>query len=239
MMTTDRERLIEEHLPLVARIATRLKQRLPANVELEDLMGYGYVGLMDAVSRYDPSRRESFSKFAEIKIRGAMLDYLRSLDILPRHRRKQIKDLERVWDELAAELGREPTVEELGERLQLDEGEVVDIIRQDINSQVVSITDPIIDGMDDYTLLSILEDENTPDRLFEENQLFRDLVEAIEALPEREKLVLSLYYEKGLTFKEIGAVLGVTEARVCQIHWKAVKKLRKYLKERGYEIRDD
>ena len=236
---TERERLIEEHLPLVAKIALKLKQRLPSSVDIEDLMGYGYVGLMDAVSRYDPSKRESFSRFAEIKIRGAMLDYLRSLDMLSRDKRRKVKDLDRVWQELSAELGRDPTIEEISERLEMDEDSVLEIMHHSSNSRTMSITEPIIEGEDDYTLLSVLEDERDPPSFLEEKELFRELVKAIDSLPEREKLVLSLYYEQGLTFKEIGRILNVSEARVCQIHWKAIKRIKRHLKERGYEVKDD
>lgn len=220
----------------MSRIALKLKQRLPNSVELEDLLGYGYIGLMDAVSKYDPEKSESFSRFAEIKIRGAMLDYLRSLDMLPRHKRKMAKELDSAWDELSAELGREPTVEELSEKLNMEDDEIVDILRYSANSQLVSLTDPIIEGADDYTLLSVLGDDKDPPKFLEENEFFNELVEAIEALPEREKLVLSLYYDEGFTFKEIGRILDVSEARVCQIHWRAIRRLREYLKKRGYEV---
>ncbi len=238
-LTKEREKLVEELLPLVSKIALKMKQRVPSSVELDDLMGYGYLGLVDAVNRFDPAKRESFPKFAEIKIRGAMLDYLRSLDLLPRDKRRRIKELESVWDELSAELGREPTLSELGERMEMDEEELASIMRHSAASSVMSLTDPLIEGVDDYTLLSVLEDDKDPPYFLEQSEFFKELVEAIEALPERERLVLSLYYDEGFTFKEIGNILGVSEARVCQIHWRAVRRIRKRLKERGYEVSDD
>ncbi len=224
-------------MPLVAKVAMRIKQRLPASVELEDLMGYGYLGLVDAVNRYDPAKKESFSKFAEIKIRGAILDYLRSLDLLPRNKRKKVKELESAWNELALELGREPSLEELMEKMDVkDESEIMDVMMHSINSTVKSLSDPVIEGVDEYTLLSVLEDDRDPPYFLEQNEFFQELVRAIEMLPEREKLVLSLYYTEGFTFKEIGSILNISEARVCQIHWRAIRRIRKILRERGYEV---
>ncbi len=220
----------------MSKIALKLKQRLPSNVELEDLLGHGYLGLVDAVNRYDPTKRESFIKFAEIRIRGAMLDYLRSLDLLPRSRRKQVKELESAWDELSAELGREPTIEELSEKLQMAEGELEELMRVSSDACVYSLTDPIVADMDDYTLLSVLEDDRDPPSFLEEKELFQELVRAIESLSDRERLVLSLYYEEGFTFKEIGRILNVSEARACQIHWRAVRRIKHYLEKRGYEV---
>ncbi|BAT71457.1 RNA polymerase sigma factor for flagellar operon FliA [Thermosulfidibacter takaii ABI70S6] len=232
----NREKLIEELLPLVPKIALKLKQRLPSNIELDDLLGYGHLGLLDAVNRYDPDKKESFRKFAEIKIKGAMLDYLRSLDIVPRNKRRQIKELDEAWDQLSTELGREPTLEELADKMELDSKSLEEVMYASANSYVMSLTAPIVADTDEYTLLQILEDDRDPPYFLEQDEFFRELVSAIESLPEREKLVLSLYYDEGFTFKEIGKIMEISEARVCQLHWRAVKRLRSILKERGFDL---
>lgn len=218
------------------KIALKLKQRLPSNIELDDLLGYGHLGLLDAVNRYDPDKKESFRKFAEIKIKGAMLDYLRSLDIVPRNKRRQIKELDEAWDQLSTELGREPTLEELADKMELDSKSLEEVMYASANSYVMSLTAPIVADTDEYTLLQILEDDRDPPYFLEQDEFFRELVSAIESLPEREKLVLSLYYDEGFTFKEIGKIMEISEARVCQLHWRAVKRLRSILKERGFDL---
>ncbi|MEB3221146.1 MAG: FliA/WhiG family RNA polymerase sigma factor [Candidatus Sericytochromatia bacterium] len=223
-----RERLVLEYLPLVKYVVGRLAVTLPPTVDAEDLLGYGVMGLIMAIERFSPERGFKFETFAISRIRGAVIDELRSQDWLPRSVRQKAKDLEATIRTLENELGRTASDQELAGRLGVG---VEDLPRSlsEITAPVLSL-DELVSASDDGQKLSWL-DTLPDDRLGPAAQLDHEamldvLGQAIDLLPERERLLVSLYYHEGLTLKEIGAVLGVTESRVCQLHGQAMGRLR-------------
>ena len=233
----NREDIIKEFLPLVKKVVIKMKNHLPSSVDVEDLLSAGYVGLVEAVNRYDPSSKQTFPYFAELKIRGAIYDYLRSLDILPKDKRKKVRKLEEMYDKLLVNNGIVET-SDLIKELGITEEELMSLMRYSAAKYIDSLTQPFVEREDSYNLLSVLGSDEDPPKFLEESELFNLLTKAIESLSEREQLVLSLYYTDGFTFKEIGRILNVTESRVCQIHWRAVKKIREFMEKMGYEVCD-
>jgi RNA polymerase sigma factor for flagellar operon FliA len=223
-----RERLVLEYLPLVKYVVGRLAVTLPPTVDADDLLGYGVMGLIMAIERFSPEKGFKFETFAISRIRGAVIDELRSQDWLPRSVRQKAKELEATIRGLENELGRTASDQELASRLGVG---VDDLPRSlsEITAPVLSL-DELVSTSDDGQKLSWL-DTLPDDRLGPAAQLDHEamldvLGQAIDMLPERERLLVSLYYHEGLTLKEIGAVLGVTESRVCQLHGQAMARLR-------------
>ena len=233
-----RERLVVAYSPLVKFVAGRTGARLPSHVEQTDLISYGMFGLIEAMDRFDPRRRIRFETFAMQRIRGAIIDELRSLDWVPRSVRSRAREIEEANSKLENQLGRAPTDAELAEKLGIDEEELQDSLLQISNSSILALEElwmtPDSSG-DRVSLLDTIEDESAPDpQAALDTSEVRDLLqEAIQDLPEREQLVIALYYFENLTLREIGEVLGVTESRVSQLHSKAVLRLRGRLKGSG------
>jgi len=215
-MRIERDRLVHESWPLVRRVALQVASRLPAQVELSDLTQAGFLGLLDAASRYDAAKGVRFSTYAELRIRGSILDGLRELDWVPRSVRRRRRELEAASGRLEARLGRAPSETELAVELDLS---VSDLGRIEPTVEMVETTDDLV------------RDPNAidPHEALARRELFRILVEAIETLTKNERLVMTLYYYEELTMKAVGEVLGVNESRVSQIHKKAVRTLRKRL----------
>jgi RNA polymerase sigma factor for flagellar operon FliA len=231
----DKETLLSQHAPLVTRLAHQLKAKLPPSVEVDDLIQAGMIGLLDAVSRYETDRGAQFETFAVQRIRGSMLDELRSSDWLPRAVRQNMRQIEAAISTLQQRVGRPPSEKEIAAELGLSLYDYQKLLTESGGHQLIYYEDFQDSGEDDHFLDRHCADSaaNPLEYLLEHD--FRGaLVEAIEELPEREKLLMSLYYEKDLNLKEIGAVLGVTESRVCQIHSQAVARLRAKLKERDW-----
>jgi RNA polymerase sigma factor for flagellar operon FliA len=229
MTSTQREQIIVDSLPLIKHVAHRVAVRLPANIEMRDLINAGVLGLLDAVDKFEPERGVKFKTYAEVRIRGAILDSLRDLDWAPRSLRKKSKDLERVYSELGQKLGRPATDEEVSQALGEDIDSFHALIDQLHGLTIGSLESASAEGDEgSESLLNYYPDDGTndPHVRFEANQLTKVLAEAIDALPERERLVLSLYYFEEFTMKEIGALLGVNESRVSQLHTKATLRLR-------------
>jgi RNA polymerase sigma factor for flagellar operon FliA len=231
-----RERLVVAYSPLVKYVAGRLAASLPAHVEEADLISYGLVGLINAIERFDPDREIKFETYAMTRIRGAIIDELRSLDWVPRSVRSRAREIEKVHSKLENELQRAPTDEEMAAALKISVEEFHDSLLQISNSTVAALDDLWTVGDssgDSVSLLDTLTDESAPDpaTVIDQTDLKDRVADAISRLPEREKLVVALYYYENLTLREIGEVLGVTESRVSQLHTKAVLRLRSRLIE--------
>jgi RNA polymerase sigma factor for flagellar operon FliA len=213
--------LIEQYAYLVKLVAGRLGIYLGSYTELEDLVSYGIIGLIDAIEKFDYTKNVKFETYASLRIRGAILDEIRRLDWVPRSLRKKQKEMMKAYSELENSLGREPKEEEMIEKLQLGENEYQELLQETAIYNLVSI--------DDYMLqASNIEDTTNelPEKHLEQQELLELLAKAIEELPEREKSVIIFYYYEELTLKEISAILEVSESRVSQLHTKAVSRLR-------------
>jgi RNA polymerase sigma factor for flagellar operon FliA len=228
-----RDRLIVTYAPLVKYVAGRLGSGLPAHVEEADLVSYGLLGLIGAIDRYEPDRDIKFETYAMSRIRGAILDELRSLDWVPRSVRSRAREIERAITALEAKLARAPTDEEIAGKLGITTDELEESLA-DIGRSSIGALDELWtisgDG-DQVSLLDTLEDPGSirPAEALDETELRETLADAIARLPEREKVVITLYYYEELTLREIGEVLGVTESRISQLHTKAVLRLKSRL----------
>jgi RNA polymerase sigma factor for flagellar operon FliA len=230
-----RDRLIVMYSPLVKYVAGRLGSGLPAHVDEGDLVSYGLLGLIGAIERYDLDRDIKFETYAIARIRGAIIDELRALDWVPRSVRSRAREIERAISGLEAKLGRAPTDEEIAGRVGITVGELEDSLT-DISRSSIAALDELwsVSGEgDQVSLLDTLEDPESirPAEALDETELREILGDAIARLPEREKLVITLYYYEELTLREIGEVLGVTESRISQLHTKAILRLKARLAE--------
>lgn len=233
-----RDQLILHYAPLVKYVAGRVRSGLPNNVESADLVSYGMFGLIDAIDKFDIERQIKFETYAINRIRGAIIDELRSLDWVPRSVRSKARDLERAHVELEVELRRSPSESELADRMGITRAELAKLMSQVSFTNVMALDDITHSGSDrgdKMTLGDLLEDPRAPDpeSEYETEEMKVLLAEQIAGLPEREKVVLTLYYYERLTLAEIGSVLGVTESRVSQIHSKALLGLRGRLQAIG------
>src|SRR5262245_27510130 len=228
-----RDRLILAYAPLVKYVAGRLGSGLPSHVDEGDLVSYGLLGLIDAIQRYDPGRDIKFETFAMSRIKGSIIDELRALDWVPRSVRSRAREIERAIAELEAKLGRAPSDEEIARRIGIT-GEDLDESLTDISRSSIGALDElwsVSDAGDQVSLIDTIEDPTgaRPADVLDETETKELLADAISRLPEREKLVITLYYYEELTLREIGEVLGVTESRVSQLHTKAVLRLKSRL----------
>ena len=231
-----RERLVVAYSPLVKYVSGRMASGLPAHVDEADLISYGLIGLINAIERFDLEREIKFETYAITRIKGAIIDELRSLDWVPRSVRARAREIERANAKLEHKLQRAPTDEEMALELDMSVQEFHDALLQISNSTVAALDElwSVSDSSgDQVSLLDTLTDENAPDpaAVMDQTDLKDRVAEAIARLPEREKLVVALYYYENLTLREIGEVLGVTESRVSQLHTKAVLRLRSRLTE--------
>jgi RNA polymerase sigma factor for flagellar operon FliA len=225
-----RDRLILTYAPLVKFVAGRLGASLPSHVDEQDLVSYGLLGLIGAIERYDPDREIKFETYAIARIRGAIIDELRSLDWVPRSVRTRARQIERAIAELERTLMRAPTDEEIAAKLGIAMEELEESLTEISRSSMAALDElwTPSGGGDQIALIDTIEDTSGPDPeiSLEKGELKEALGEAIARLPEREKLVVTLYYYEELTLREIGEVLGVTESRVSQLHTKAVLRLK-------------
>jgi len=227
-----RDKLIIQYSPLVKYVAGRVGVGLPRNVEQADLVSFGVFGLIDAIEKFDPERGYKFETYAIARIKGAILDELRSIDWVPRSVRSKARTLERAMAKLEAEHHRPPTDREVAAEMEITEQQLQTTLSQ-ISFVGVAALDEMLAGGDrgeSVTLGDTVADSGEgPMGVYEVEEMRQILAESINRMPEREKIVLTLYYYEGLTLAEIGRVLGVTESRVCQIHTKAVLQLRSRL----------
>ena len=228
---SQKEDLILQFAPLIKLIVNRIALRLPPHVDSEDLINSGVIGLMDAIEKYDPTKNTSFKTYAEFRIKGAILDELRTLDWFPRSIRQKVNRLESAYANLERQLGRAATDEEVAAALNVDLDEFYEILGQASAVSIVSLYDTGREGGEERSLLECINSgEDDPARLLESQEICEIVGQAIERLPEKERIVVSLYYYDELTMKEIGQVLSLTESRVSQIHTKAVLRLRAKLR---------
>ncbi len=227
--TKQKDTLIMEYAPLIKFIAQKIAVRLPAHIELDDLISSGVIGLMDAIEKYDPKRDNKFKTYAEFRIRGAILDELRAQDWVPRSVRDKAKMLDRAVVELEAQIGRSATDEEVAEKLNISIEEFYDLVNQVRPVSVLSIDEAsTFSNVDKMSILNLLEGckLNNPLNQLKLKSIKKIVTKAIEDLPERQRLVLSLYYYEDMNLKEIGKILRVTESRVSQLHAQAISRLR-------------
>ncbi|MEP6463995.1 MAG: RNA polymerase sigma factor WhiG [Frankiaceae bacterium] len=233
-----RERLILHYSPLVKYVAGRVGVGLPPNIEQADLVSYGIFGLMDAITKFDITRSIKFETYAISRIRGAVIDELRSIDWIPRSVRSKAREVERAYATLEGKLRRTPTEREVAAELGMALADLHSIFAQVSFVNVVALDELLNvggDRGDKLALVDTLEDTKAEDPVasFETDETKYLLAKAINTLPEREKIVVTLYYYENLTLAEIGQVLGVTESRICQMHTKAVLQLRAKLAEQS------
>lgn len=229
-----RERLILHYAPLVKYVAGRVGVGLPASVESADLVSYGMFGLIDAIDKYDIARANKFETYAISRIRGAIIDELRSIDWVPRSVRQKAREVEEANRVLEVKLHRTPTDDEVAEHLGVTVKQLRTIYRKMSYASVMALDEMLTTGNDKSERLSLIdtiEDQAAEDPVatFESEETRHVLANAITTLPEREKIVVTLYYYEGMTLAEIGQVLGVTESRICQLHTKGVMLLRNKL----------
>ena len=222
----DKDQLIQRFAPLVKRIAYHLMARLPSSVQVDELIQNGMMGLLDAINRFEAGMGAQFETYAAQRVRGAMLDGLRENDWLPRSLRRDFRRIEVAISQLEQEYGRTPSESELAETLGMALAEYQKMLQDARGHQLISFEDMIDDGNEDFLERHLSDDSNEPSRILEDESLRKSLVQGIELLPEREKLMMALYYEQDLNLREIGEVMGVTESRVCQLHSQAVARLR-------------
>lgn len=219
----NRDELVTRHAPLVKRIAYHLLSRLPASVEVDDLIQAGMIGLLEAASNFRAGQGAGFETYASIRIRGAMIDQMRQGAWAPRSVSRQLRELAAAVNRVESRLGREAQAAEIAEEMGIDINDYYDLLSDTAAVRLVSLEQAGDSGME----FSDEDDSaDTPLRELEDEGLQRALATQIEALPEREKLVMALYYDQGLNLKEIGEVLEVSESRVCQIHSQAVLRLK-------------
>ena len=230
----NREAVIKEYAPMVKYVANRIAMRLPPHIEVDDLMSVGVLGLIDAIDKYDSSRGAKFKTYAAFRVRGAILDELRSMDWVPRSVRQKASAMDGVIQKLQNKLGRPPEDEEIAESMGINLDELFTMLNETKSMPILSLEDLGIakESGEQQSLLDCLagKGDADPQTQLRLNELKGIIAKAIDTLPEKERLMISLYYYEELTMKEIGEVLGITESRVSQIHSKAVFRLRNKLK---------
>ena len=224
-----RDTLIVQYIYLVRYAVGRVKVSLPTTISIEDIAGYGVEGLINAIERFSPQKNTRFETYALIRIRGAILDRIRSEDFLPRSVRKKIKDVKQAAEFLKQELGRTPTTTEIANYLEMDPDKVNQIMSEDV--VVTSIYEKRGSSEDSMEIIDTIEDSNklNPQEQMEEKNVKSDLQKALQRLPERERVLMVLYYQENMTMKEIGETLSMSESRVCQLHAQAIMKLKNIL----------
>jgi RNA polymerase sigma factor for flagellar operon FliA len=232
----DKNTLLTDHMPLVKRLAHQMKAKLPPSVEVDDLVQAGMIGLLDAINRYEDNHGAQFETYAVLRIRGAMLDELRANDWMPRSTRQNMRKVEQAMNALQQQLGRPPSESEVAKSMKLSLADYQDMLGDSGGHQLLYYED--FHGDDDDGGAGFLDryavDDEDPLRALMETDFRQAVIDAIDALPPREKLLMGLYYEEELNLKEIGAVMGVSESRVSQLHTQAVARLRGTLRERAW-----
>lgn len=230
---SDREQIIKDYVPLVKFVAHRIASRLPAHVELDDLINSGILGLMDAIEKFEPARNIKFKTYAELRVKGAILDGLRELDWVPRSLRRKKKDIEGAYHLLEQQLGRAATDEEVAFQLAIPLDELHKNLDELKGVTLGTFVEVGEDGEGESTISFLPDpDAENPHQIFQTSEIKDVLRMSMEMLPKKEKFVVQLYYFDELTMKEIGTLLNITESRVSQLHTKATLRLRGNLLEK-------
>lgn len=231
-----KEQVVKKYIPLVKYIASRVIIGKSKYIDFDDLVGYGMLGLMDAMNKFDKDKGMKFSTYASIRIRGAMIDEIRKISPISKGAMDKLNRYNEAVESLQNSLLREPTMEEVASKLGIRVDEAYDIENYINYISMVSLEDIIYSDDDDMQLMSTIKDDNSPNpqHVYEEKEEISVLTQAIELLNEKDRLVLTLYYYEELTLKEIGKVLNVSESRVCQLHGRAIMNLRKIIKNLKY-----
>lgn len=226
-----RDTLIVQYIYLVRYVVGRVKVTLPATISIEDIAGYGIEGLINAIERYSVQKNTRFETYALIRIRGAIIDKIREEDFLPRSIRKKIKDIKAVQEHLKQELGRMPTTKEVGEYMDMEPDKITQLLSED--TTITSIYDKKGSSDDSLEIIDTIQDTTklNPQEQIEEKNVKTELERALKKLPERERVIMVLYYQENMTLKEIGETINVSESRVCQLHAQAIVKLKNILSE--------
>ncbi|MBC7572868.1 MAG: RNA polymerase sigma factor FliA [Herminiimonas sp.] len=232
---SDKNQLLKDHAPLVKKLAHQMKAKLPPSVEVDDLIQAGMIGLLDAVNRYEETHGAQFETYAVQRIRGSMLDELRSSDWMPRSMRQNMRKIEVAMNTLQQRLGRPPNETEVAKQLKLSLAEYQDLLTDGGGHQLVYYEDfHDSEGNEHFLDRYCTDESNDPLKALMNTGFRQAVIDAILALPEREKILMGLYYEQEMNLKEIGAVMGVSESRVCQLHSQAIARMRAFLKEKSW-----
>lgn len=226
-----RDTLIVQYIYLIRYVVGRVKVTLPATISIEDIAGYGVEGLINAIERYSPQKNTRFETYALIRIRGAILDRIRAQDFLPRSVRKKIKDIKAAQEKLKQDLGRMPTTTEVANYLDMEPDKVNQLLAED--TTMTSLYDKRGNTDDSVEIIDTIQDENklNPQEKAEEQNVKQELEKALRRLPERERIIMVLYYQENMTLKEIGETINMSESRVCQLHAQGIMKLKNILSE--------
>lgn len=224
--------LIEEYIPLVKIVAGRMYNYYGSKIEFDDLLGYGVLGLIDSIDKFDIDRNYKFETYAQIRIRGAIIDNVRKFDWIPRTMRKKSKEIQNAIFELENILDREVTNEDIANKLNISKEEVDKVLANTLNFNIVSLEE-ILSNKGEVVLNS--STGNIPDSVYEANELKKMLAEIIDELPKKERIIISLYYYNELTYREIGEILNLSESRISQLHSRAIIKIKNGLLKEGIE----
>lgn len=231
----SRDALIVQYIYLIRYVVGRVKVTLPATISVEDIAGYGVEGLINAIERYSPQKNTRFETYALIRIRGAILDRIRSQDFLPRSVRQKIKILKEAQEYLKQELGRMPTTKEIAEHVDMDPDKVNQLLSEDVT--MTSLYEKKGNAEDSLEVIDTIQDTHklNPQEEAEEKNVKQELERALQRLPERERIIMVLYYQENMTLKEIGETINMSESRVCQLHAQGIMKLKNILSENHSE----
>ena len=226
-----RDTLIVQYIYLIRYVVGRVKVTLHATISIEDIAGYGVEGLINAIERYSPQKNTRFETYALIRIRGAILDRIRAQDFLPRSVRKKIKDIKAAQEKLKQDLGRMPTTTEVANYLDMEPDKVNQLLAED--TTMTSLYDKRGNTDDSVEIIDTIQDENKRNlqEKAEEQNVKQELEKALKRLPERERIIMVLYYQENMTLKEIGETINMSESRVCQLHAQGIMKLKNILSE--------
>ena len=228
----ERNQIIEEYLPMIQCVARRISSRLPAHIQHNDLISSGVFGLMDAIKKYDPERNNKFKTYAEFRVRGAILDALRSQDWTPRSIRDKAKKIEKTVKRLEQNLSRHPTEIEIAQALNISLEDYHIALGQTKEVNIISIDEGAVFEHDKSLMMKMLEESDSSLMWLNRKDIHQIIIDAIKELPERQRIVLSLYYYEEFNLRKIGEILKVTESRVSQLHTQAIEKLKNKLMNR-------